>query len=185
LAAGRAATVSGSADAPVLPDGVTSLPDGAAAGAEAAMPADASYATETAVSPDMPVAASEVAASSADASLDMAGAPLDVPASPDSLTDAVAEDRAEVPGIPDAAGFEAAKPDAVTIDIAATDLAPAALGEISAQQLHTAWPTRTSCSSMSTTPTPEASRAPTRASPTTTYLPWLPSSAPISIPRSC
>ena len=129
---------SGSADAPVLPDGVTSLPDGAAAGAEAAMPADASYATETAVSPDMPVAASEVAASSADASLDMAGAPLDVPASPDSLTDAVAEDRAEVPGIPDAAGFEAAKPDAVTIDIAATDLAPAALGEISAQQLHTA-----------------------------------------------
>jgi rhodanese-related sulfurtransferase len=47
-------------------------------------------------------------------------------------------DATEAPGVPDAAGFEAAKPDAVTIDIAATDLAPAALGEISPQQLHAA-----------------------------------------------
>ncbi len=125
-------------------DSLTALPDGATAGAEAAAPADASYVTEAAVSPDMPVAAADMAALSADASVDSPPAFLDGPTSPDSLTDAEAEeaavrvDAAEAPGVPDAAGFEAAKPDAMTIDMAATDLAPAALGEMSAQQLHTA-----------------------------------------------
>jgi rhodanese-related sulfurtransferase len=127
-------------------DSLAALPDGATAVAEAAAatPADASYATEVAVSPDMPVAAAEAAISSADVSVDSPPAALDVPASPDGLTDAEAEEAAvrmdatEAPGVPDAAGVEAAKPDAVTIDIAATDLAPAALGEISPQQLHAA-----------------------------------------------
>lgn len=124
-------------------DSLAALPDGAIAGAEVAAPADASYATEVAVSPDLPAAA-EAATSSADVSVDSPPVPLDVPASPDSPTDAEAEEAAvrmdatEAPGVPDAAGFEAAKPDAVTIDIAATDLAPAALGEISPQQLHAA-----------------------------------------------
>jgi phage shock protein E len=125
-------------------DSLAAFPDGASAGPEAAAPADASYATEVAVSPDLPVAAAEAAISSADVRVDSAPAPLDVPASPDSLTDAEAEeaavrmDAAEAPGVPDAAGFEAAKPDAATIDIATTDLAPATLGEISPQQLHAA-----------------------------------------------
>jgi len=118
-------------------DSLPALPDGATAGPEAAVPADVRYPTEVAVSPDMPAAA-EAAILSADVSVDSPPAPLDVPASPDSLMDAVAEDGAETPGVPDAAGFEAAKPDAVTIDIAATDLTPAALGEISPQQLHAA-----------------------------------------------
>jgi rhodanese-related sulfurtransferase len=124
-------------------DSLAAFPDGATAGPEAAVRADASYATEVAVSPDLPAAA-EAAISSADVSVDLPPPPLDVPASPDSLTDAEAEEAAvrmdatEAPGVPDAAGFEAAKPDAVTIDIAATDLAPAALGEISPQQLHAA-----------------------------------------------
>ncbi|MGB8294891.1 MAG: rhodanese-like domain-containing protein [Polyangia bacterium] len=123
-------------------DSLAAPPDGATAGAEAAVPADASYATEVAASPDMP-AATEAAILSADVGVDSLAAPLDVPSALDSLTDAEAEaaarmDATEVPGIPDAAGFEAAKPDAVTIDIAATDLAPATLGEISAQQLHIA-----------------------------------------------
>ena len=89
-------------------------------------------------------AAAEAAISSADVSVDSPPAPLDVPSSPDSLTDAEAEEAAvrmdatETPGVPDAAGFEAAKPDAVTIDMATTDLAPATLGEISPQQLHAA-----------------------------------------------
>ena len=72
----------------------------------------------------MVVAAADAAASSADASLDMAATPLDVLAPPDSLPDAEAEeaavrmDAAEAPGAPDAAGFEAAKPaDAAPVDI--------------------------------------------------------------------
>jgi rhodanese-related sulfurtransferase len=50
----------------------------------------------------------------------------------------VADGGVSATGGADAASFEAAKPDAVTIDMAATDLAPAALGEISPQQLHAA-----------------------------------------------
>ena len=144
-----------------------SLPDGAAAGAEAAAPADASYAIETAVSPDMPVAAAEVAALPADAGVDSPAVPLDGTISGDSLlvtpdtetAEAAVRMDAELPGSPDAVSIEAvvrmdaadassrpdtieaAKPaDAVAADTAnpATDLAPAALGEISAQQLHTA-----------------------------------------------
>jgi rhodanese-related sulfurtransferase len=50
-------------------------------------------------------------------------------------------DAAESLGVPDAAGLEAAKPaDATVADTAkpATDVAPATLGEMSAQQLHAA-----------------------------------------------
>jgi len=90
----------------------------------------------------------EAAASPADASVDMLDAVLEAPSATDGpaiAPDAVGAeaiittDTAEPPGGPDALGFDAVKPaDAVTIDIAATDLAPATLGEISAQQLHTA-----------------------------------------------
>jgi rhodanese-related sulfurtransferase len=147
-----------------------SLPDGAAAGAEAAAPADASYASEAAVTPDMPVAAVEAAASPADASVDAPAAPLDGPSATDSpavAPDAAAEaavrmDAAELPGAPDA-GFEAAarmdaadassspdaveaaKPaDAAAFDTAkpATDVAPATLGELSPKQLYDALASR-------------------------------------------
>jgi rhodanese-related sulfurtransferase len=118
-------------------DSLAALPDGATAVAEAAAPADASYATEVAVSPDMPVAAAEAAISSADVSVDSPPAALDVPPSPDTEEAAVRTDAADAANSPDA--VEAAKPaDAVAIDIAATDLAPATLGEISPQQLHAA-----------------------------------------------
>jgi phage shock protein E len=152
---------------PALPDGATPLPDGATAGAEAAVPADASYATETAVSPDLPAAAAEVAASPADASVDSSTALPDVAMSSDGLlvtpdagtAEAAARMDAELPVAPDALGIEAAvridaadapgspdavetaaRADAMAFDTAkpATDLPPAALGELSPKQLHDA-----------------------------------------------
>jgi rhodanese-related sulfurtransferase len=132
------------------------------------LPADANYATDAAVLPDLPVAVAEVASSPADVSLDSSTAPLDGPSAADSpavTPDAVAAeaivrmDAAELPGARDAVGIEAAarmdaadassspdaveaaKPaDAVAVDTAKppTDLAPATLGEMSPQQLHTA-----------------------------------------------
>jgi Rhodanese-related sulfurtransferase len=132
-----------------LPDGATILPDGVTAGTEAAVPADASYAIDAAVSPDVPVAAAEVAALPADASVDSPTAPIDVARPSDSLlitpdveTDvAVIRMDASLPGASDAAGFEAVRvADAAPFDATkpATDLAPATLGEMSPQQLHAA-----------------------------------------------
>jgi rhodanese-related sulfurtransferase len=150
-----------------FPDGAPSLPDSAAVGAEAAAPADTSYASDAAVSPDLPVAAVEVANPSADVAADSPTAPLDGTTSSDrplvapdaGPAEAAVRMDAELPGGPDAVGIEAvvrtdaadassspdaveaAKPaDAAPVDTAkpATDLAPATLGEISAQQLHTA-----------------------------------------------
>jgi phage shock protein E len=131
-------------------DGVAPLSDAAVAGAEATALADAGNASEAGASTDAPIVAVEVggeaATSPADGSVDMAATPLDGATPTDSLLvtpDAVAAeavvrvDVAEALNRPDAVGFEAAKPaDAVAGDMAASDLAPATLGEISPQQLH-------------------------------------------------
>jgi phage shock protein E len=110
--------------------GALSLPDAAVTGVEAAVPADAANVAAAEVLADGPTVATgpDVALSPADASVDAAAAPLDLASATDSLPIAPDAVAAEALGLPDA--FEVAKP--------ATDLAPATLGEISAQQLHTA-----------------------------------------------
>jgi phage shock protein E len=139
-------------------DGVASLPDGAAAGAETAAPADAGSAIEIEASANHPTggveAGLEATAPRADVGVDVAAVPPDVasatdilPTTPDAVavagmdaTEAVARtDAAEAPSRPDA--VETAKPaDAMAFDAAkpATDLPSATLGEMSPQQLHDA-----------------------------------------------
>ena len=130
-------------------DGGASLPDSAAVGAESAAPADVGSGAETEASVDHPTsgveAGREAAASPADAGVDIAALPPDVASATDSLLvtpDAVlvaGMDAAEALSRPDT--IEAAKPaDATAFDTAkpATDFAPATLGEMSPQQLHTA-----------------------------------------------
>ena len=140
-------------------DGVASLPDGAAVGAETATPADVPSSTATEASADHPTVevGREAAALPADASVDVEAVPLDVALAKDSLQvtpDAVAAeavaridateavvrlDTAEAPSRLDTA--EVAKPaDAMAVDTArpASDLAPATLVEMSPQQLHDA-----------------------------------------------
>jgi len=149
-------------------DSVASLLDGAAVGAETAAPADIPSSTATEASADLPTAEAgrEAATLPADASVDMAAVPLDVALAKDSLqvtpdavaaeamaridaTEAVARiDATEAAARMDTTealsrldAVEAAKPTDITvIDTAkpTTDLAPATLGELSPQQLHTA-----------------------------------------------
>jgi rhodanese-related sulfurtransferase len=110
--------------------GVAPLPDAAVTGAEASVPADAASAAAAEVLADGPTVATgpDVALSPADASVDNPAAPLDLAPAMDSLPVAPDAVAAEALGGPDA--VEAAKP--------ATDLALAALGEISPQQLNAA-----------------------------------------------
>jgi rhodanese-related sulfurtransferase len=133
---------------------VAPLPDAAATGVEAAVPADAANAAVAEVLADGPTAAveagPEVAFSPADASVDKTATPLDLASATDSLPiapDAVAAeavarvDATEALSRPDTDGLDAAKPaDATAVEAAkpATDIAPAKLGEISPQDLHAA-----------------------------------------------
>jgi rhodanese-related sulfurtransferase len=145
---------SGSEDVSSLPDGMALLPDGAAASAEAATPADAGSSTLAEASTDRPTGAvdagSETVPPQADASNDRAATPPDVALAADSLqvtpdlvaVDSVVRmDAAEALSRPDTDGLDAAKPaDVMAVDTAKppTDLAPATLGEMSPQQLHAA-----------------------------------------------
>jgi rhodanese-related sulfurtransferase len=121
-------------------------------GAEAAVPADAANAAAAEVLADGPTAATgpDVALSPADARVDNPAAPLDLASATDSLpvapdtvaAEAVARvDATEALSRPDTDGLDAPKPaDVMAVEAAkpATDLAPATLGEISAQDLHAA-----------------------------------------------
>ena len=137
-----------------LADSVASRPDDAATGLDAAGPVsvDVGNASEAGAAADRPnvglEAGHETAVAPADASVDMASAPLDVafandslPVTPDAATaEAVVRmDATEALSSPDA--VEAGKPaDSMAVDSAgpATDLGPATLGELSPQQLNAA-----------------------------------------------